>query len=220
MSSQKLILLPTGIAVDDASNMVLNVDAAHVMVNKPLTVHADVKVHGGHFTCVNDNETELLSVDAYSVKVNGPITVSSGMNVASSGYLNVAVGDPANDEHNVFQCIDQTYNQIFAVDATSVAIKKPMRVSDVISCTVAETGEPVLEVNSIGSIFYKPVNVASALDVTGAVKFNGGDFEYDPTTQTLIVNNLVVKGSFSNSNTIANSFTVVSPEGDATTTTQ
>ena len=194
MSTQKLILLPTGIAVNDTDNMVIHVDSSSVKVNQPLTVHADVKVQGSHFACVDENDNELLSVDEYSVNIHGPITVSSGLNIGNSGYLNVAVGDHANDENNGF-----------------------------ITCTDASTGEQVLEVNASGSHFKKSVVVDSDLDVTGAVKFHGGDLEYDPVTKTLIVHNLIVKGSFSNSNTVANSFTVVSPEVEPlneTTTTE
>ena len=46
-----------------------------------------------------------------------------------------------------------------------------------------------------GVKFTKPVSLDSIADVSHGVKFNDGDFDYDPVSRTLTVTNLVVRGA-------------------------
>ena len=46
-----------------------------------------------------------------------------------------------------------------------------------------------------GVKFTKPVSLDSIADVSHGVKFNDGDFDYDPDSRTLTVTNLVIRGA-------------------------
>jgi len=194
---QKMILLPTGVAVDTASNMAINVDPDKVSINKKLNVN-------GLLTCTDFYGNKSVSI-GQSAECNVPVSINNS-------DLSVRNGN--------FRCLDEENVTIFAVGHDTVNVNAEMIVSDALICNDPETGDVVLAANSEGVLLNKKAILTDELDVAGAVKFNGGDFEYDPTTQTLTVLNLKVLGEFSNSNTTASSFTVVAQDATGGATIQ
>ena len=230
MSSRKLILLPTGIAINEDGNQVINTrtytdDDGNA--RNSVNVNARLVLDGGDFDLQVLGGNDII-VGGGDLRVQGGDFIVSG-----AGDKTIQVGDPTGQD-GFFSCVDTSRNKVFEVNASETVFHTPVRTLDRIDCMdsndhhilqasseqvyiakplmcVDGRDVPSFSVNNTETSMNKPVKVNTTLDVDQKVTFNGGDFTYDPETQTLTVTNLEVLGTFSNTSNSANRFVIEEP---------